>query len=80
MVPGKLLLGFCMDFVILSAAPPGAVWSRRCSPRCRLVAPPPPNPPYQPLGWSYRYMGPPEPWGGWIGSGGVGWGKGWEPF
>ena len=25
MVPGKLLLGFCMDFVILSAAPPGAV-------------------------------------------------------
>ena len=25
MVPGKLLLGFCMDFVILSAGPPGAV-------------------------------------------------------
>ena len=25
MVPGKLLLGFCMEFVILSAAPPGAV-------------------------------------------------------
>ena len=25
LVPGKLLLSFCMDFVILSAAPPGAV-------------------------------------------------------
>ena len=32
MVPGKLLLGFCMDFVILSAAPPGPVWSRRAVP------------------------------------------------
>ena len=57
MVPGKLLLGFCMDFVILSAAPSGAVGPGAVPP-VPLVPPPPPNPPYQSLGWSYRHDAP----------------------
>ena len=53
MVPG-FVLGSDMDFVILSAASPGAV-RRGAGPPGAVGPAPSPQPPYQPLGWSYRY-------------------------